>query len=102
MGHRLSALYDRLREQIKIAFLYEKMEGVEAERRADEITGEFFRKLPEIQKMLLKDVQAGFDGDPAAKSKEAVIVSIRAFMRFMCTVWRTFFIWRGFLLYPGL
>ena len=75
VGHRLSALYDQLREQIKIAFLYEKMEEAEAECKADEITGEFFRKLPEIQGMLLKDVQAGFDGDPAAKSKEAVIVS---------------------------
>lgn len=75
VGHRLSTLYDRLRAQIETAFLYEKMEKAEASARADEITGNFFRKLPEIQEMLLKDVQAGYDGDPASKSKEAVIVS---------------------------
>ena len=37
------------------------------------------KRLPEIQKMLLKDVQAGFDGDPAAKSKEEIIFSYPGF-----------------------
>ena len=31
--------------------------------------------LPYVQQMLLKDVQAGFDGDPAAKSREDVVIS---------------------------
>ena len=31
------------------------------------------KKLPEVQLMLLKDVQAGFDGDPAAKTKDEII-----------------------------
>ena len=30
--------------------------------------------------MLLKDVQAGFDGDPAAKSKEEIIFSYPGFL----------------------
>lgn len=34
-----------------------------------------FEQLPEIQRLLLTDVQAGFDGDPAAKSKEEIIFS---------------------------
>lgn len=33
----------------------------------------FFRSLPDLQKMLMKDVQAAFDGDPAAHSKEEII-----------------------------
>lgn len=75
VGSRLGVLYDRLREQIEVAFLYEKEEVAEAAERADQIAARFFRELPAVQRMLLKDVQAGFDGDPASKSKEAVIVS---------------------------
>ena len=33
-----------------------------------------------MQEMLLKDVQAGFDGDPAAKSKEEIIFSYPGFL----------------------
>ena len=33
----------------------------------------FFEKLPALQQTLLKDVQAGFEGDPAAKSREEII-----------------------------
>ena len=76
-GYRLNDLYDRLKEQIEIALLYanQKMEQEEAAEQADRICGGFFEKLPEVQERLLKDVQAGFDGDPAAKSKEEIISS---------------------------
>ena len=39
----------------------------------------FFANVPEIQRMLLTDLQAGFDGDPAAKSKEEIIFSYPGF-----------------------
>ena len=76
-GYRLNDLYDRLEEQIEIALLYanQEMEQQEASEQADRICGGFFEKLPEVQERLLKDVQAGFDGDPAAKSKEEIISS---------------------------
>ena len=76
-GYRLNDLYDRLKEQIEIALLYanQEMEQQEASEQADRICGGFFEKLPEVQERLLKDVQAGFDGDPAAKSKEDIIFS---------------------------
>lgn len=76
-GYRLNDLYDRLKEQIEIALLYanQEMEQQEAAEQADRICGGFFEKLPEVQERLLKDVQAGFDGDPAAKSKEEIISS---------------------------
>lgn len=75
-GYRLNHLYDTLKEQIEIALRYqsgEKME--ELEESAEEITDTFFEQLPQIQKSLLKDIQAGFDGDPAAQSKEEIIFS---------------------------
>ncbi|EDM87895.1 hypothetical protein RUMOBE_01312 [Blautia obeum ATCC 29174] len=76
-GYRLNDLYDRLKEQIEIALLYAQpeLEQEGAEEEADRICAGFFEQLPEVQQRLLKDVQAGFDGDPAAKSKEEIISS---------------------------
>lgn len=75
VGHRLNELYDSLKDQIKIALLYQNPEQIveDAEEQAEKICSGFFEKLPEVQNMLLKDVQAGFDGDPAAKGKEEII-----------------------------
>ncbi|MDO4601853.1 MAG: serine O-acetyltransferase EpsC [Eubacteriales bacterium] len=78
-GSLLNNLYDALKEQIEIAILYQGEEKEKAQLRAEEITGHFVKSLPKIQKMLLKDVQAGFDGDPAAKSKEEIIFSYPGF-----------------------
>ncbi len=76
VGHRLNDLYDRLKNQIEIALLYH---GEEPEEAGGSDAGRtacgFFEQLPEIQRLLLTDVQAGFDGDPAAKSKEEIIFS---------------------------
>lgn len=75
VGHCLNGLYDSLKEQIKIALLYQNQEenAEDASAQAERICSGFFEKLPEVQQMLLKDVQAGFDGDPAAKGKEEII-----------------------------
>lgn len=76
MGYRLNDLYERLKEQIRIALCHGSEDGNACFcERAEEICVEFFEQLPEIQTLLLKDVQAGFDGDPAAKSKEEIIFS---------------------------
>lgn len=79
VGHRLNDLYERMKGQLEIALLYqddvEKNDEIDLEQRADEICARFFKKLPDVQLMLLKDVQAGFDGDPAAKSMEEIICS---------------------------
>ena len=47
--------------------------------RAHEICGALLCKIPSIQKMLYKDIQAAFDGDPAAQSKEEIIYSYPGF-----------------------
>ena len=75
VGHRLNDIYDKLKNQIEIALLYHGEEPEEAATHADRTTCGFFEQLPEIQRLLLTDVQAGFDGDPAAKSKEEIIFS---------------------------
>lgn len=85
VGDRLLTIYHMFFEQIACAFAYEESEvhaaeiaGVpdeENQRKAERVCSEFFEQLPRIQKLLLKDVQAGYDGDPAAQSKEEIIFS---------------------------
>ncbi len=76
-AYLLNDFYDRMKKQVEIAFFYadQNMEKKEAEEKSENICSNFFRQLPEVQKRLLKDVQAGFDGDPAAKSREEIISS---------------------------
>ncbi len=38
------------------------------------LTGEFLKRLPHLQRMLRDDVQAAFDGDPAAKTPDEIIL----------------------------
>jgi len=47
----------------------------ELETNAENITYEFMERIPKIRAYLETDVQAAFDGDPAAKSKDEVILS---------------------------
>lgn len=46
----------------------------EAARRAMRISEEFLDELPRVQGLLLKDAEAAFQGDPAALSREEVIL----------------------------
>ena len=78
LGNMLTHVYVELKALIEIAFLYDekgKSSSAEVTEKAREICERFISRLPYIQKMLLMDVQAGFDGDPAAKSKEDIIFS---------------------------
>ena len=66
-----------MRHQLEIALLYtnESKTREQIAEEADETAQYFIGKLADIQNMLLKDVQAGFDGDPAAKSRQVIISS---------------------------
>lgn len=70
-GNCLISILERLKGQICLAQQYNGRDMGTAE----EIGLRFIRRLPAIQGLLLKDVQAGYDGDPAAKSKEEIIFS---------------------------
>ncbi len=47
----------------------------EAQARAEETTAAFLEKLPEIRALVETDLQAAYDGDPAAGSKAEVIIA---------------------------
>ena len=56
------------------------------EHRAAQITEEFLDGLPELRLLLLRDVQAAFDGDPAATGTDEVVFSYPGL--FAVTVYR--------------
>lgn len=72
--------YYRLKRQIMLAFaFFSKEEDADIEKKASDICDTLFAKLPDIQQMLQKDVTAGFLGDPAAQSKEEIIICYPGF-----------------------
>lgn len=83
VGDLVDSLCERLTVQICRALRHLDMKnGLEAcaeaserdyEQRATEITLEFFETIPAVRKLLATDVQAAYDGDPAAKGTDEII-----------------------------
>lgn len=76
VGEEITDIKERLNRQVVLAMLYTAKNDCDRNeiiRRSEEISIHFISKLPRIQEMLLMDVQAGFEGDPAAKSMEEII-----------------------------
>ena len=78
-GNTIAGVYERLFKQIKIALKYQgKIDGQEvkdADDKSESIALEFVKELPALQKLIMKDVEAELQGDPAASSKEEIIFS---------------------------
>ena len=74
--HNLSMLIEdvmyNLNKQITVA-LGCRMEEAEAARQAQEISLAFFRAIPKVRAVSQTDVEAFFQGDPAAFSVEEII-----------------------------
>ena len=71
----LGEIYTDLCEQVHLAFSNTIKDERELRERTSAVCDRFLCRLPQIQAMLMKDVAANFDGDPAAGSKEEVIFS---------------------------
>lgn len=74
----LAAVRDRLEDEIRKSLGYAPPDGVsrtEVPRLAVAMTLAFLGKLPCLRELLQTDVEAAYQGDPAALSKEEVIVA---------------------------
>ena len=60
-----------LNKQISLVLKYQGKDDSDSER----ITLDFMRRIPRIRKTLETDVEAGFEGDPAAEGKDEIILS---------------------------
>jgi serine O-acetyltransferase len=84
MGELVIELTDILYEQVRCCLRYKRqIPGAdgdsdvceECDREATRIVAAFFERLPAVREMLAEDVQAAFDGDPAAQSTDETIFS---------------------------
>ena len=64
-------IHEKLTHQIALTMA----ESEQNYERACEISNAFIERMPAIQELLMKDLAANFDGDPAAYSMEEVILS---------------------------
>lgn len=79
MGMLIEDVVFKLIKQISIVLRYNekyvRLSDNEINIRAEEITFDFMNKLPKIRAFIETDVQAAYDGDPAAFNKDEIIYS---------------------------
>jgi serine O-acetyltransferase len=74
----LDSVLGKLEDEIRKSLEYNPPKDLpkkEITKLANQLTVEFLGKLPDIRKILKTDVGAAFDGDPAALSREEILVS---------------------------
>ncbi|MGN0625486.1 MAG: serine O-acetyltransferase EpsC [Oscillospiraceae bacterium] len=76
-AEKLRKIKDELNRQLYAALTFRAGAASEQEirRETQQICQAFFSRLPDVQRQLKMDVQAIFEGDPAAQSKAEVILS---------------------------
>ncbi len=71
----MDAVKGRLEDEIYKSLLYAKTDAAHARGQATNITLNFLDRLPAIRELLQTDAEAAYSGDPAALSKDEVIVA---------------------------
>ncbi len=85
MGVHVENLKRLLTEQILAGLCFVSAEKVSCEKEAESISVQFIERLPLLREVLITDVEAAFNGDPAATSKGEVIFcypAIRAIVNY--------------------
>jgi len=84
VGATLDRVLCSMQEQIQkgLSFVCERNPHAcsQCEERALEITKAFLSRLPEVRRLLATDVQAAYEGDPAATCPEEVIICYPAIL----------------------
>ena len=79
VGDLLCQVYSELCDQMERAYKYlcrmEKCDSGDCRKMAEDAAEYLLEQLPKIREMLKGDVAAAFDGDPAAKSYEEIVIS---------------------------
>jgi serine O-acetyltransferase len=76
VGDLIDSLHDRLTQQIARALRHDcKAKELETdfEAEAQVITIRLLEQIPELRKILAEDVQAAYEGDPAAKNLDEIV-----------------------------
>jgi serine O-acetyltransferase len=77
VGHTLDValrgLHEQVRRELRFAAAEDRMSDADRDR-AIEITREFGTRLPRVRTLLETDINAAYEGDPAARSVDEVLV----------------------------
>ena len=83
-GEKLEYIQYHLKKQVSIALGTDELcadcEKSVLRSRAEQIVNDFLMQLPALRDILATDVQAGYDGDPAAYSTDEIILSYPGLM----------------------
>ena len=71
----MDSVKGKLEDEIYKSRLYSRKDAKKARPEANDIALKFLAKLPDIRELLQTDTEAAFNGDPAALSKDEVIVA---------------------------
>jgi serine O-acetyltransferase len=72
--NRMKSLYTRLKAEI-CKSVGRTLKPEEVQPKADEIVSAFLMRLPELRKMIWEDIDAAYEGDPAALSYEEIVLA---------------------------
>lgn len=79
VGDLLCKVNDELTEQVERAYRHacriKQCEDCDCRKKAQDAVYQLLSQLPKIRELLKTDVAAAFDGDPAAKSFEEIVLS---------------------------
>jgi len=76
VGDLIDSLYGRLTQQIERAFRYDchaRASAEDLETKAQAIVFRFLEVIADLRRILAEDVQAAFEGDPAARSPDEIV-----------------------------
>ena len=73
LGARMDLVLHSLRDQIQRGLMASDPACGNCQARSLELAQAFLLRLPEVRRLLATDIQAGFEGDPAATSPDEVL-----------------------------
>jgi len=68
--------YDELKQNLRSILVFNEPAAIE---KTEAVVEDFFKQLPILRESLCQDIEAIFSGDPAAKSREEVLVAYPGF-----------------------
>lgn len=79
VGGTLNSVYERLVDQLEKSYKYQcqmqSCDGCDFPKMARETAAALLESLPRVRELLKKDVQAAYEGDPAARTFDEIILS---------------------------
>ncbi len=78
IGDLICQVRAELTEQVELAFRHDcrlnECENCDCRQKATEVVGFLLERLPALRDLLGDDIEAAYDGDPAAKSLEEIVI----------------------------